>query len=40
MSTTDELLANAESYAASFSKATYPCPPPARSRCSRAWTHA
>jgi hypothetical protein len=40
MSTTDELLANAESYAASFTKGDLPLPPDARSRSSRAWTPA
>jgi carbonic anhydrase len=38
MSVTDELVKNAEAYAASFAKGDLPLPPAGRSRCSRAWT--
>ena len=40
MSTTDELLSNAEAYAASFDKGDLPLPQPASSPCSHAWTRA
>ncbi len=38
MSTTDELLANAQAHAAAFDKGALPLPPARKSRCSRAWT--
>ena len=37
MSTTDELLANAEAYAGSFDKGDLPMPPARKIAVSRAW---
>ena len=40
MSTTDDLLRNAEDYAASFDKGDLPLPPARSSPSSPAWTRA